>query len=677
MQNVKGHFYRALADSLSTSYRTIAAERGNIYSSDGHLLATSLPFFEIRMDGACDAFTDDYFYANVNVLSEGLAAIFKDKTAKTYEQILIKGRKSGDRYILLQRKVSYNQLKELRNLPIFNLGRYRGGMIAVQENRRVYPFENMALRTIGYVRENAKSVGLEGRLDSLLDGEDGRQLMQKIAGNTWMPVSDDNAVEPQNGDDIVTTINVGLQDVAQKALLNTLNENLAEHGTVILMEVSTGKIRALANLTRTPSGQYTEMYNYAIGEAIEPGSTFKMASCAALLEAGLADTNTIIDVEGGTKTYGRQKIDDGDHRGKLINPTLQEVFAASSNVGISKIVNQQFASHPQDYINFLDKVGLRKKTGIDLDGEAKPYIKDTRDKYWNKVVSLPWMSIGYEESVTPLQTLCWYNTVANNGTRVKPQLVEKISLADGQVKNVEPEVAAEHVISQSTVNKLKGMMQEVTRTGTAAGKFKDCGYTVAGKTGTAQIFQQGNGFQNNGGSTKYLASFVGYFPAKNPKYSCIVVVYNPSKRGTYYGSQVACPVFRELADKVYATSLDLHVANNDQDKTKKLLMPLRISSTGYDISTVFSQLHYPMSVEKSGTWIQYDIDSALHPVNKVNTIVPNAVPNVLGMTLKDAIYLLENAGIKVNAKGGGKVIAQSSAPGSPIQKGTTISIVLN
>ncbi|MEY2829390.1 MAG: hypothetical protein RIQ33_1248 [Bacteroidota bacterium] len=678
-QQVHGSYWKSVADSLTTDYKKIEAERGNIYSEDGRLLATSLPFFEIRMDTKAELVSNELFRAKSDSLALCLARLFNDKSQEDYRRLIVNGRKDKERYLLLKRRVSYTDLLMVRKFPIFNLGRYKGGLIAIQQPRRVNPFDYVALRTIGLSREGAQKVGLEARYDTFLSGTNGRQLMQRIAGNTWLPISDENAIEPQNGKDIITTIDVGLQDVAENALLNTLVKNEAKHGCVILMEVKTGKIKALANLGQDESGAYSENFNYAIAEAIEPGSTFKMASCAALLESGLADTSTMVDLEHGHKLYGKQKMT--DHELAVNYVSLKTCFAISSNVGISKLVTTYFGSNPQKYFDYLKQFGLTEKTGIDLDGEARPDVKNTSSKYYNKVVSLPWMSVGYEERVTPLQTLCWYNSIANNGKRMKPYLVSQVKEYGKVIQQFEPKVVIENVAKPATVSKLRAIMEAVVTKGTAKGILLNPNYSIGGKTGTAQIFQLGSGGFNNkggGGNKKFLASFVGYFPADNPLYSCIVVIYNPTKdKSVYYGSQVACPVFKELADKVYATSTFMHAPIQKNDSTLRPNdRPIEIIGNSKEVELVLSELKSNYNVVSEIGWC-----AMLRNGNKYSSVNRNIeqgkVPDVTGFSLKDALYVLENKGLKVKFKGNGKVVTQYPEAGEILIKGSEVNLELS
>ncbi len=683
-QQLEGKYWISVADSFSTSYREIDADRGNIYSADGRLLATSLPFFEIRMNTCAPWLNDSTFYRNVDSLALCMAALIRDTTADAYRKYIIKGRKRGDHYLRLSRRdVNYTELLQIRKFPMINMGRYKNCLTEIEKSKRINPFHYLARRTIG-IQRDSQAIGLEASYNDFLKGVKGLQLMQKIPG-TWIPLTDDFVNEPIHGKDIITTIDVGLQDVAENALLNTLLQNNADHGCVIMMEVKTGKIKAIANIGRNSKGLYDEIENYAVKEAIDPGSTFKMASCAALLESGLVDTSTIVDLEGGHKFYGvlvhgrPVGVTANDHELKENVVTLKHAFEISSNVGISKLVTANFYGNQQRYYDYLYGFGLNDLTGIDLANEHQPYIKDTKDKTFNKVTSLPEMSVGYELNITPLQTLCFYNTIANDGKRMKPYLVEEIREFGKTIKFNQPVVQREQIVSLKTIGKLKAMMEGVVIRGTASKVLDNKNYTIAGKTGTAQINQGGKAAyaNKNGGQKKFLASFVGYFPADHPMYSCIVVVYNPNKdKSVYYGSQVACPVFKELANKVYATSTSLHAPIDRKDTSLHPYdKPLAFCGLAEDIEPLVKELHFPMMGDMEAIWMNCKKAMTSYQVNE-RKVVSGQVPNVIGLSVKDAVCLLENAGFKVKLNGNGKVNQQQPAAGTTAQPGQVVQLTL-
>ena len=669
VQVFEGEHYKSLADSLTTSFKTIPAERGNIFSEDGRLLATSLAFFEVRMDAAAEALNDDIFYKNVDSLALCMSKFFKDKSEREYRSKLINARKSGNRYMLIKRNVNFQDLQVMKSWPIFRLGRYKGGMIVQQTNKRQMPFGMLAHRTIGYVRTGAgaQSVGLEAEYDYALSGVNGKRLMQKIAGNNWMPINDKNEIEPKNGSDLITTIDVNIQDVAEYALLKALRKHNADHGSVIVMEVKTGKIKAIANLGKMGDDSYWEKYNYAIGEAIEPGSIFKLATMMALLEDKLIDLHDSIDIGYGQVWYSGQILRDSEshNHGKV---TVQRSFEISSNVGMSKLAYQHYAKNPKKFTDHLQSFHLNDRTGIEIKGEGKPLVKSPGDKGWSRL-SIPWMSVGYETLLTPLQSLVLYNAVANGGKMMKPYLVSEIKEFGKTIEQFEPEVIDDQICSEETIEKVKVLLEGVVQNGTAR-NLKDPHYKIAGKTGTAQIADPKLGYQKI-----YNASFAGYFPADDPQYSCIVVIMAPSN-GVYYGGAVAGPVFKEISDKIFSNSLNMYPSVNEEDTIEPESKDLSFAGYQPDFQDVYKNLSVSFVPDTDNEWVlarqkQDSIQSMGLQVDK------KVVPRVLGMGLKDALYLLENQGLQVTVSGKGKVVSQSLSPGSGYRRGEHINLVLN
>ena len=559
LQIIEGGKWKEKAQTLTLKDITIESNRGDILATDGRLLASDVPYYEIRMDTRSTGMDDASFNKNIDSLAFCLSDLFRDKSAIQYKNELVKARKDGERFHLIKRRVNYNQLKKLKTFPLFRLGQYKGGFIALQTNLRIQPHGSLASRTIGRTTkgEGGNVVGIEGAFDKELKGVEGVRLMQRINGNIWMPVHDGNEVEPKDGMDVVTTIDVDIQDVAESALLKQLMRHEAHHGTAVLMEVSTGEIKAMANLERNSKGQYKESYNYAIGESRAPGSTFKLASVIALLEDGFVDLDDTLNTGDGVIQYYDKKITDTKPGGHGIL-TVQEIFEVSSNVGISKLVTNYYSGAEEKFINRLYSLNLNNRLGISIKGEGEPEIKYPGDKLWSGV-SLPQMSIGYEVRLTPLQTLTLYNAVANDGKMVKPKFAKALMYHGDVVKTFDTEVLKQSICSRSTLRKVKKMLEGVVERGTAR-NLKNENYKIAGKTGTAQIASLETGYTVKS-KISYQASFAGYFPADNPKYSCIVVVNAPS-RNVYYGNLVAGPVFKEIADKVYATNFEMHESLN-------------------------------------------------------------------------------------------------------------------
>lgn len=666
-QTFEGEYWKSLADSMTIFTKTLDPERGNIYSEDGRLLATSLPFFELRMDLNAKGLTRDIFNQNIDSLSICMANLFQDKTKSQYRAELVNARKDGNRYYLLKNNVSYPQLKAIKNFPLFRLGRNKSGLIVIQRDKRVMPFGELAQRTIGYIRNEGKyKAGIEGSYDEELNGVEGQILVQKLAGGTLVPVNSEDDIDPQAGHDIYTTIDINLQDVAETALYKSLADHDADWGTCVLMEVKTGKIKAMANLARNNDTTYSEQENFALRQGVEPGSTFKLASMIALLEEGLVSINDSVDLEQGTHKYFDRTMHDSEEHG-LNKVSVKYAFAISSNVGISKLVYKQFKGREKEYYDHLCKLHLNEKTGIDIKGEIEPKVKKP-EKYSG--VSLPWISVGYEQMITPLQMLCFYNAIANNGAYVKPYVVSEIKEFNATIKKFEPLVNKDTMVSMTIMPKVKELLVSVCREGTGRYFSKGAPYSIAGKTGTTKLLKDG---KYEGG---YNASFIGYFPAENPQYSCVVVVSNPKRNG-YYGGVVAGPVFREVADKVYAASLNIHPAVNKSKPADSLVaqQPLVRFGKKDEVEALYAALKIPFENEAQGAWITCQRNGTAMRAADAN--VPNdKVADVRGMGLKDAVYFLEKQGLKVNINGHGKVRQQSLAPGSVFAKGSIIELTL-
>jgi cell division protein FtsI (penicillin-binding protein 3) len=665
IQLVEGEMWKAKAEKLSLKYFTIQPNRGNIYDVNGEMLATSVPLFEVRMDVASPLIHDSTFKKDVDSLAICLSGYFKDKTRSQYKALLIKGRKSKNRYLLIKRKTNFDQLKAIRKFPIFRLGRNSGGLITAVQNKRVYPFDNLGYRTLGWFKEgNANNVGIESAFNNDMQGMVGKRLYQRIPDGNWRPMNRGNEIEPVNGADIVTTIDINIQDVAEQALLEQLEVNKADHGCAILMEVKTGEIRAIANLGLTKDGTYEELYNYAIGESTEPGSTFKLFSLLAAFEDGKTKLNDLVDVTGGLTKYGRRTMRDSHLGGGVM--TVQEAFEKSSNVGISKVIYNAYASNPQAFVDRLHSFSVNKRLGLEIKGEGKPQILGTKDGLWSNS-SLPWMSIGYEVALTPLQILTFYNAVANDGVMVKPHFVKEIRKAGQPVTSFQTQVINQKIASKEAIDMAKTMLEAVVDHGTGS-VLKNPIYKVAGKTGTAQVAQNSGGYNK----TNYKGSFVGYFPADNPKYSCIVVINNPTVGG-YYGGTISAPVFREIADRIYATDPD--VGMNWIDSTNSIRSnPLHAGNTK-DLQYLSKWLGYAMGTTAAGEWISQVTDSTGTRFTSV-TYVGKIIPNVIGMGASDAVYRLEKLGVRVQLNGVGLVKKQSLPAGSKIVPGMPVLLSL-
>jgi cell division protein FtsI (penicillin-binding protein 3) len=636
IQWVEGDHYRKLAKQRTVRNFVIPANKGNIYSADGSLLATSIPNYEIRFDAKAPK--TETFEKYVKALSDSLATVL-DRPGPYYEKELRKARDNKNRYYLIARNLSYTEYVKIKGFPLFNLGAFKGGIIIEQETVRKHPIGKIAERTIGYDRiDPATGVevgkGIEWAFKSYLNGKDGKILKQKIAKGQWKPIRDVNEVDPQDGFDVISTIDVFIQDIAHHALLKQLEEYEADHGCVVVMETETGHVKAISNLGRAEDGSYYETTNYAIAESHEPGSTFKLVDLMAILEDKVADTSTVFDSHGGeVRYYGRAVRD--SHKGGYGKVSLARGFELSSNTVMVQAVYENYKSNPSKFVDHIRNFGLHKTLGLHFKGEGRAIIPHPGDKNWSGV-SLPWMAFGYGVSVTPMQTLAFYNSVANNGVMVKPQFVSEIKEWNKTIKKFDVEVINPKVCSDETIKKLKAVLLNVVKKGTGS-KLYSKDFSMAGKTGTAQVNYNKAGKEG----LYYASSFVGYFPADHPKYSCIVVVHKPNtSKNNYYGADVAGPVFKRIAQKIFT----------DAPSTNKI-----------------KQLDSRIPKQED-SYNKYTAEA-----NKKT----NAIPNLKGMPGMDAIALLENLGLKVKVNGVGKVKNQSIQAGQNIIKNTTIVLELS
>ena len=658
------------AKKQEIKYFPIEALRGNILARDGSLLASSIPEFEIRMDMSPEVVKPELFSSKIDSLSLMLSKLFVDKTAREYKSELLSARQTGNKYLLIRNHVKYDELKKLKKFPIFREGKYRGGLIVLRRTTRELPYKNLARRTIGFENPvESLYVGLEGAYTNYLKGYDGQQLKRRISQGEWIPVNDKPEVEPRDGKDIITTIDINIQDLAESALARNLEENKAYQGCAILMEVKTGEIRAIANLRYdAKDGTYKEIYDYAFREAAEPGSTFKLASIITALETGKVKlTDTYFVGNGRTQYYNRWMVD--SHAPASSYMTVRDIFEQSSNVGVSKIITSLFGNNPELYTDHLRKMSLGRPLGIEIAGETEPYLKDPKDKKYWYGTSLPWMSIGYELTITPLQTLTFYNAVANNGVMVKPIFVSEIREGGQTIKKFDPVVINPAVCTPNTLQLVRSLLEGVVMNGT--GKIlKDSTYKIAGKTGTALVADGAKGYSEK----HYNASFVGYFPADNPKYSCIVVVNRP-EAGKIYGGAVAAPVFKEIANKVYAIQLDIHDQDDRKYFTEKFL-PASAKGDYKDLQTSLSAMSYAVKLpSRNPEWAEMD-SSTIGMILQPKFFGRDTVPDMAGLTAKDAVYMMEKAGLSPVIQGKGIVFSQSLPAGSPLVKGSEIILTL-
>jgi cell division protein FtsI (penicillin-binding protein 3) len=661
------------AQQLSVKNMEITPNRGNILSCDGRLLATSVPYYEIRVDMSPTVIPAEIFKKNIDSLALRLSEIFKDKSKSAYKAELIKARKENNRYYLLKRRIDFEQLREIKNCPIFRLGKNKGGLIINQTGVRVMPHGDLAARTIGYINKSEASalVGIEGSFDKELSGEKGIAMMQRIPGGVWMPMNDENELEPKDGYDVITTIDLNIQDVAQEALRRQLELHNAQHGVAILMEVQTGEIKAIANLGKDEYGNYREIFNYAIGESTEPGSTIKLASYMAALEDGYIDLNDTIDTGNGKWKIFDKEITDS-HKGGFGKISVQKAFEYSSNVAISKIIMKYYKGKEEQFVKHFIDFGLNKKLNLQISGEAEPLVKYPGTKYWSGI-TMAMMSFGYEIKLTPLQILTFYNAVANNGRMVKPLFIKEIQQNGRTVKRFEHEVINPSICSMATIRKVRKMLEGVVKNGTAK-NLNDSILEIAGKTGTAQIAIKNRGYRKEN-VISYQASFVGYFPASSPKYSCIIVVNAPSN-DVYYANLVAGPIFKEIAQKVYATSFELHnrtLAGKNHLKTT----PPSIKDGNVDeLQEILNELGISyLKPNDHVQWVNAHEEKSDIILSK-RSVIDNLVPDVVGMGAKDAIFLAEKSGLRPIVVGYGKVVKQSLQPGVKAEKGEAFVLFL-
>ena len=636
----------------------IKASRGNIFSDDGSLLAISMPLYNVYMD--LSVVDDKIFSSQINNLSISLAQLFGDRSASDYEKYLRSSRlKEKNKYVKLQSKVTHNELNAMKGFPILKLGKYKGGLIIEERLNRENPFGLLAKRTIGLLRE-ANPIGLERAYNQTLTGTDGQQLKQRVAKNFWRNEDSDLNSMPKAGSDIVSTINIDIQDVAQKALKKSLKFHDADWGTVVLMEVESGHIKAIANL-KHENGDFDEYYNHAIAEHSEPGSTFKLASVLAGLEDGFYSLSDSVDTENGTYQF-YDKVMKDSRKGGYGKITIGEALVNSSNVGISKTINSSYKDKPQSFIDRIYKMGLCTPIDLELPYPNNLLIKQPGKDGWSGV-TLPWMSIGYSLRISPIHMLTFYNAIANEGVMVKPLFTSQI-LKDGKIVTKQSkEIINPAICSKSSINEIVPYLIDVVEKGTAK-NIKSSEYKIAGKTGTSLIAY---GKSTELETKRYRASFVGFFPANKPKYSCIVVVHNPKENG-FYGSDVAAPVFKEISDKIYASDISIHEQISIDDYVKDF--PYISQGKTEETETILNYLNLNYS-STSSEWMtqEYSRNKLKLNTRNIDKDFENGImPNLYGMNLMDAIYLLENAGLKVSFSGSGHVINQS------IKKGKNIKI---
>ncbi len=676
IQRVEGDHWRSMSDSLHQRFIELDAQRGTIYSEDGQMLSASIPTFDIYIDFNADGLREKKgkrFYENIDSFSMALAAYFGDQSTAEYKSELKAAFKKNARYYSLKKKLSFEQYKVFREFPLARLGRNKSGIIVETNSKRLPPFGLLASRTIGLSREHMASdgkirkqnVGLERSYDSVLSGKSGQKLVRYIAGGTAIPI-EGSETDPENGKDIFTTLDVQMQDITETALLRMMQQCEGPYGTAIVMETATGKIKAMANLGRRPDGSYWEDDNYAL-RTTEPGSTIKLVTLLSVLEKGTSAPDDMVEVgTAGRMQVGNKMVSDAERQPKPVL-TVKECFAHSSNIGMSKLAYKAFAQKPAELKEFIHRFHLDVRVPVDLANVPKPTMAPL-DQKGSAEGNMLWMSFGYGIQVSPLHTLMLYNSIANNGRMMKPYLVNSIQNNGVLYKAFQPTVLSENICKPDVIKVARESMEMVVKEGTGRRVFTGMPFAVAGKTGTAHVSDGPIKYDHG----VYQASFVGYFPADKPQYTCIVVIRTKAHAASHYGGTVAGPVFREIATKLYA----MYVEKKDPS-----LYVVKKDSSAYfyagyspDIKNVYNTLKvkYADSTLENNWALVYA--SNYQPVVKANTIRKKLMPNVRGMGLKDALYLLENMGVKVTVTGKGKIAAQSVAPGTELSKG--ISVVL-
>ncbi|MDX9908240.1 MAG: penicillin-binding protein [Mariniphaga sp.] len=676
VQQIENSRWEQIARNLKENTVKIEPNRGNICADDGSILATSAPGYYVRIDLAAEG-VKRVFSNEADSLAYYLSAFFKNASRKEYIQKLNTAYKNNNRgFMLTPRKIDYHELQQIKKFPILRRGRYGGGMIIEQENQRITPLGSLALRTIGDLNKGAYGgvhgnigyTGLEGAYEQYLKGKEGISYRENLSGR-WVSRIE---IEPQDGMDIITTLNIKLQDIAESALLQNLEKHSADWGTAILMEVKTGEIKAIANLGRE-NGAYTENYNYGLGNqgSYEPGSTFKLISLMAAMEDGLTDTSTVYDTGNGVWKYRNRTIYDSDYRygghGEL---TVKQIFEKSSNVGVAKIITKAYEKNPEKFVDRIYGFGLNKPLELELKGEGKPYFKYPGDSDWWGT-TLAWMSYGYESKMTPLQILTFYNAVANNGCMVKPRLVREIRENGVLIRQFKTEVLNPMITTRETIGKAQKMLEGVCELGTGR-SLQNPWFNIAGKTGTAQISSGTGGYVKG----MYLASFAGYFPADNPRYSLIVTINNP-RGGVFYGGSVAGPVFKEIAERVFAASNLFEDPVDEAETPETPELPEIKKGTTENILRVAHELKIGNIGGKAGSGMASIKNSDGKLLLNTVDIPSGKVPDVRGMGASDAVFILENAGLQVKIKGTGKVKEQSIPPGSNYSRGSYVYLTLS
>ncbi len=652
----------------------ILPTRGSILSFDGKPLAVSIPMYDLHWDSA--VVEDSVLKANIDELSRGLASIFKDKSSSRYKSELLQAKKNGKRYKKIgNRKVDYGEMEAVKSLPVFNRGKFKGGLITKESNNRINPYGSLANRTVGYTGGGGNGTGIEFDYNHKLCGEAGIRTIHRMPGDVWIPVNGGKHIPAKDGLDVRTTIDVYIQEAAETELRHQLAMNdIFEGGTVVVMDVKTGAVRGIANMFKKKDGTFDESYNYAIQHPTEPGSTLKLAALMALLEDGHITLDTPVDAGNGEWRYHKVKITDTHHGGYGML-TAKEAFAKSSNIAFAKMVIEAYEDDPSLYTDRLHNMKLFEKLGLDIGNERQAYVTTPDEKGWSPV-TLASLGYGYATTLTPLHTLMFYNAVANGGKMMRPYFVEDLE-KDGIIyEKHEPEVVIGSICSKNTLKAAHEALRYVVTDGTA----KNCNderYQIAGKTGTARIAMEGGGYEDAQGYRRHQASFAGFFPADAPKYSCIVVLYTGKTKGNFYGATWAAPIFKRIADKIYTSHPEWETplrADGIQPVDNPSIASGRASKMHEPVMTL------PMTEKPHGMKDEGWVKITNHPKEACTietlSIEEGIVPDVCGMGLKDAVYLLENEGYRVSFEGHGRVSSQSPRAGETLGRKGKITLYL-
>ncbi|MDD4420361.1 MAG: penicillin-binding protein [Bacteroidales bacterium] len=660
------------------SYRdeVIEAVRGDILAEDGRPLATSVPYYKIRID--CTVASPDTLQKYIDGLSKNLADFYGDRTARQYKAYILEGRRKGKRYLALgNRLIDYSELSQIKKFPLFNKGANRGGIIVEEKYKRNNPYGRLAYRTIGFINTEGTGVGIEGTWDYYLKGTPGHQIVQRMLGGEWIPVNTNQNIPPQDGYNIRTTINVDIQEAVENALRKQLEKGGNVDGaTAIVMETKTGAIRAIANMKNDGKGGFDESYNYAIGEASEPGSVLKLVTLVSLLEDGYVTLDTPVDAGNGHFTYGGHVFSDSHGGLGMIN--VLKAFEHSSNVCFAKMAVQFYQNNPKKFVDRIQNMKLGERFHLDIQGEAAATIYSPNDAMWS-ASTLASMGFGYGMLITPLHTLTFYNAIANDGKMMKPYFIEDCEKDGEIVRQFKPQEISGSICSKETARTAKIALRGVVTEGTGR-MLNNPNYEVSGKTGTARRAYGGKqGYEKNG-MRRYQATFCGFFPSSDPIYTAIVILYSGDTPGNFYGASQAGPVFKQIADFIYANSPEWNKVLDGKFVAQSGRHPSiakgRASASKIAVESLpIANKSVLLSKLEAHKWVNFKADSSsVFPVSF--PIYKDSLVDVTDMGLKDAVFVLENQGYKVKFSGSGRIVAQSPASGTHAPKNTIINLQL-